>query len=29
MVYVDPRNLGYTPYWNKWMAKWYKSKEKY
>ena len=26
MVYVDPRNLGYSPYWNKWMAKWYKAK---
>lgn len=29
MVYVDPRNLGYSPYWNKWMSKWHKSKEKY
>ena len=29
MVYVDPRNLGYTPYWNKWMTKWHKYKEKY
>lgn len=20
MVYVDPKNLGYTPYWQKWLA---------
>lgn len=29
MVYVDPRNLGYEPYWQKWMLKFTKHKEKY
>lgn len=29
MVYVDPRNLGYEPYWHKWMLKFTKHKEKY
>jgi len=29
MVYVDPRNLGYEPYWHKWMLKFNKHKEKY
>lgn len=24
MVYVDPKNLGYSPYFEKWMGKWYK-----
>ena len=28
MVYVDPRNLGYEPYWYKWMLKFSKIKEK-
>ena len=28
MVYVDPKNLGYAPYFEKWMGKWYKQKEK-
>ena len=26
MVYVDPRNLGYEPYWHKWMLKYTKHK---
>ena len=29
MVYVDPKNLGYEPYWHKWMSKFTKHKEKY
>lgn len=29
MVYVDPKNLGYTPYFEKWMGKWHKQKEKF
>lgn len=29
MVYVDPRNLGFEPFWHKWMIRWTKSKEKY
>lgn len=29
MVYVDPKDLGYTPFWDKWMSKWNKNKEKY
>jgi hypothetical protein len=29
MVYVDPRNLGYEPYWRKWMLKFTKNKEKF
>ena len=28
MVYVDPKNLGYAPFFSKWMSKWYKQKEK-
>jgi dynein heavy chain len=24
MVYVDPKNLGYSPYFEKWMGKWHK-----
>ena len=24
MVYVDPKDLGYDPYWEKWMKKWEK-----
>lgn len=28
MVYVDPKNLGYDPYWNKWMKKWSKDNKK-
>lgn len=29
MVYVDSRNLGYEPYWRKWMLKFTKHKDKY
>jgi dynein heavy chain len=29
MVYVDPRNLGYEPYWHKWMLKFTKNKERF
>jgi len=28
MVYVDPKNLGYVPFFEKWMGKWLKNKEK-
>lgn len=28
MVYADPKNLGYQPYYEKWMKKWTNSKEK-
>ena len=28
MVYVDPKDLGYTPYWEKWMNKWKAKAEK-
>jgi dynein heavy chain len=28
MVYVDPKNLGYQPYWNRWLTKWEKSKDR-
>ena len=28
MVYVDPKNLGYSPFYEKWLTKWSKSKEK-
>jgi len=27
MVYVDPKNLGYEPYYERWMRKWIKKKE--
>jgi dynein heavy chain len=27
MVYVDPKDLGYAPYWEKWMNRWKKNKE--
>lgn len=23
MVYVDPKNLGFLPYWQKWVSKWH------
>lgn len=30
MVYVDPKDLGYVPYYEKWMnKKWNKKKEKF
>ena len=29
MVYVDPKDLGYQPYWEKWMNKWNEQKEKF
>lgn len=29
MVYVDPKELGYEPYWRRWMNKWNSNKEKY
>jgi dynein heavy chain len=29
MVFVDPKNLGYKPYFAKWMTKWNEKKEKY
>lgn len=29
MVYVDPKDLGYNPFWEKWMSKWNANKEKY
>ena len=29
MVYVDPKNLGYRPYFEKWLAKWIKNREKF
>jgi dynein heavy chain len=28
MVYVDPKDLGYQPYWEKWMNKWKVNLEK-
>jgi hypothetical protein len=28
MVYADPKNLGYQPFYEKWMKKWTNSKEK-
>jgi len=29
MVYVDPKNLRYQPYFEKWMSKWKKQRDKY
>jgi dynein heavy chain, axonemal len=29
MVYVDPKNLGYVPYFERWMNKWNEKKENY
>jgi len=29
MVYVDPKDLGYAPYYMKWINKWNENKEKF
>jgi hypothetical protein len=29
MVYVDPKDLAYHPFWEKWMVKWINLKEKH
>lgn len=29
MVYVDAKDLGYHPFWEKWMNKWNNNKEKF